>query len=160
LDLRIDLLPHNTPIAGHNFTYTISYENKGTVDVSAVTIKVVKDPRTQYVGSTIPYSSSQNDTLEWDLPGLSVMGLASFDLVLKPGIPPQVVGGTILTTTATIYPIIGDSTPANNIAVNNARVSNSYDPNDKIEVHGNDYHYLPTENNEYLTYMIRFQNTG
>jgi hypothetical protein len=71
---------------------------------------------------------------------------------------------TWLSSTATIYPIIGDGVPSNNTAINNQLVIGSYDPNDKALLNAQEGDpfgaSLIYEEDTALDYRIRFQNKG
>jgi len=66
----------------------------------------------------------------------------------------------LLTNTASIVPLSGDVVPENNSAVNSQIIIGAYDPNDKMEAHGERILYASFSTNDYLTYTIRFENTG
>jgi uncharacterized repeat protein (TIGR01451 family) len=76
-----------------------------------------------------------------------------------PTIPTVALGG-LLTNTASIVPLTGDVVPENNSAVNTQIIIGAYDPNDKMEAHGERILYTAFSTNDYLTYTIRFENTG
>jgi uncharacterized repeat protein (TIGR01451 family) len=73
---------------------------------------------------------------------------------------PTVAAGQLLTNTATINPIAGDVVPSNNTSSLSQIIVNAYDPNDKMESHGEKILYSSFTSNDYLTYTIRFENTG
>jgi uncharacterized repeat protein (TIGR01451 family) len=58
----------------------------------------------------------------------------------------------------TIHPVSGDNSQEDNSATLNQRVIGSYDPNDITCLEGNQV--LIADGDEYLHYIIRFQNTG
>jgi uncharacterized repeat protein (TIGR01451 family) len=159
-DLRLTILPLNIIRPGFTANFRIQYENKGTIGSAPVTVRVKLDPNTTYKSSTIPVSSSSGDTLIWDLAGPDILETASFALAVNVKPPPDVNLNDTLRFYGVILPIEIDSTPLDNIAEARIVVRGAYDPNDKIEVHGNTLPYNFVENDEYLTYVIRFQNTG
>src|SRR5262249_14359042 len=52
-DLSINLLPHSHPRPANPFKFTVKYENRGAIDMNAVTIKIAVDPKTRFVSSTL-----------------------------------------------------------------------------------------------------------
>ncbi len=72
--------------------------------------------------------------------------------------PPVNIGGEVLTYNATMVQAQPDGNPANDSYTMNQTTVNSYDPND-ITVHQGAT-ILPSQTGDYLTYTIRFQNTG
>ncbi len=73
---------------------------------------------------------------------------------------PAVTLGSQLTTSASITISQNDSDPANNVSSLTQTITGSYDPNDKMESHGNKILFSQFTQNDYLTYTIRFENTG
>jgi uncharacterized repeat protein (TIGR01451 family) len=65
-----------------------------------------------------------------------------------------------LINSVAITPLTGDVVPANNAASVSQIVVGSYDPNDKMEAHGEQILHSSFTANDYLTYTIRFENTG
>ena len=72
--------------------------------------------------------------------------------------PPVNIGGEVLTFNTSILQAQPDSNPGNDSYTLNQTTVNSYDPND-ITVHQGAT-ILPSQTGDYLTYTIRFQNTG
>ena len=66
--------------------------------------------------------------------------------------------GDILNFTATISPVSGDETVADNSFILNEVVRGSFDPNDKTCLEGDTM--TPEQVGKYLHYLIRFQNSG
>jgi fimbrial isopeptide formation D2 family protein len=159
-DLAIDLLPTNGARPGFLTHYALKYRNKGTVAVANTSVQFVLDPRTDFYSASVPYTSRNGDTLSWNTGDLDPLVSSEIDITLAVKAPPVTNVHDSLAFSAFVLPVTGDATPQNNQARIKQAVFGSYDPNDKIEVHGN---YLPlqlAQNNEYLTYVIRFQNTG
>ena len=73
---------------------------------------------------------------------------------------PTVALGNLLTNSVSITPLTGDVVPSNNAASVSQIVIGSYDPNDKMEAHGEQILHSSFTTNDYLTYTIRFENTG
>ncbi|MBP6557987.1 MAG: T9SS type A sorting domain-containing protein, partial [Flavobacterium sp.] len=76
-----------------------------------------------------------------------------------PNIPTVTIGG-LLTNTASIVPLTGDVVPTNNSTTNTQIIIGAYDPNDKMEAHGEQILHSTFNADDYLTYTIRFENTG
>ena len=71
---------------------------------------------------------------------------------------PTVSLGQLLTCSASITPT--DAFPTNNISTHTRPIVGSYDPNDITEIHGEEIVHSTFTSNDYLTYTIRFENTG
>ena len=76
-----------------------------------------------------------------------------------PVIPTVTIGG-LLTNTASIAPLTGDVVPENNTTAVTQIIIGSYDPNDKMEAHGDKILFSSFTADEYLYYTIRFENSG
>lgn len=160
-DLRLNILPLGIARPGFTIYYRVNYENKGTIaSATPVTIRLKLDEKLTYLSSTIAHSSVVGDTLVWTLPAPGMLEVGSFDITVRVAAPPVVNNGDSLVIYGEILPIEIDTTPYNNISRVKQFVQGSYDPNDKIEVHGNNLPFNFIENEEYMTYVIRFQNTG
>lgn len=114
-----------------------------------------------YISSNPPHSNhdSINRVLEWDftnlLPGqrFHVWVCMMVDSTVGTGFP--------YSDTLFVDPIFSDSVPGNNVMVYSDTTSNSYDPNDKQASPSQrmDQGWI-FDDEEMLTYTIRFQNTG
>lgn len=74
-----------------------------------------------------------------------------------PNIPTVALGQT-LTNSVNITPT--DANPSNNTSTITRTIVGSYDPNDKRESHGEKIVFSGFTADDYLTYTIRFENTG
>ncbi|MGB8194181.1 MAG: T9SS type A sorting domain-containing protein [Chitinophagaceae bacterium] len=159
-DLRIDVLPLTPARPGFNAKYSVKYENKGNLDIASASIKIIKDSKTTYVGSTLAPSQISGDTLIWNFSQIEFFSSGSFTLELKVRTPPAANFGDSVRLYAEIQPIAGDTLPADNKRRIAQLVLGSYDPNDKQELHGRSLTATQLQSREYLDYLIRFQNTG
>jgi uncharacterized repeat protein (TIGR01451 family) len=73
---------------------------------------------------------------------------------------PTVAIGDLLTNTVTITPPTGDLVVTNNAGASTQAIVAAYDPNDKVEAHGEKIRFASFSSDEYLYYTIRFENTG
>lgn len=81
-------------------------------------------------------------------------------MVTVPALP-AVALGDFLTSTATVTMTGGtDNNMQNNTFTLNRQIQGSFDPNDKSEAHGGEIPYNTWTDASYLTYTIRFENTG
>ena len=68
--------------------------------------------------------------------------------------------GDVFTNSASITSTVNDIDILNNNNTLNQTVVGSYDPNDKMEAHGETININSFTSDDYLYYTIRFQNTG
>ncbi|HEY0680389.1 MAG TPA: T9SS type A sorting domain-containing protein [Chitinophagaceae bacterium] len=159
-DLQVSLFPVDRARPGGEVRYQLLYRNAGTVPVNNVSIKFLKDPRVNVIHALPVNTSTAGDTLIWNLPVLNSLDEGVIDLKLAVGIPPAVNNGDTLKHFAGILPITSDLTPADNTINFQQTVVGSFDPNDKSESHAGKIFTTQVSNRDYLTYLIRFQNTG
>ena len=73
---------------------------------------------------------------------------------------PTVNAGEYLTNSASISSTVVDLMPENNNSTTTEMVINAFDPNDKVESHGEKILFSTFSSADYLYYTIRFENTG
>lgn len=157
-DLSIVIIPVGIAQPGFNANYQVVVFNNNPVEVSDATVTLqFNDVHVQFQSLTTAYTVNGN-TVTFNvgaIPGYgSNSALMGFYVY-----PPMVnIGGEELVYTATVSMTATDEIPDNNTHVLNQIVVNSYDPND-ITVHEGPFIY-EEQADDYLTYTIRFQNTG
>jgi uncharacterized repeat protein (TIGR01451 family) len=160
VDLSISLIPMSPPRPGMNYTNRIIYTNNSSTLISTGTVTF-----TANVGLTIS-SISQPGTVPtangftYTFSNLAVGESRYMDVSLLVPTIPTVQLGQSLTNTATIAGSTGDVHPEDNTASVNQIIVGSYDPNEKSEAHGDRIVHSTFTANDYLTYTIRFENTG
>ncbi len=159
-DLEVQLLPLSAARPGFENHYRIITKNVGTTTISNTITSLKKDSRQVFVSSGKPFSGILADSIWWGPVTLNAFDIDTVDVVLQNAAPPTLNNGDILTLTATASPVASDSSAANNSMTVKQILTGSYDPNDKTEMHGGQLTPVAYSNNEYLQYLIRFQNTG
>lgn len=159
-DLRVDLLPVNRARAGFEAAYQVKYENNGPFPVQQVVLSLVIDHRSTYTFTSVPFDEHKGDTLIWRFNELEAFATGIIDVRALLDAPPSIMPGDSLVLRAEILPVAGDLKPLDNEAGFKQFVGVAYDPNDKTEIHGNDFNTRHIAEGEYLKYLIRFQNTG
>ncbi|QNA43282.1 DUF7619 domain-containing protein [Lacibacter sediminis] len=159
-DLSINLLPLNIARPGFPVQYQLICTNQGTETISNAQVKFLKNPRVNFVSSSPVVNTTVGDTLIWNITSLSPFDTSYINLNLRIAAPPAVNNTDTLLFKSFAYPIIADETPEDNQFNLVQQVQGSYDPNDKTETHGGIITPEQLAGNDYLTYLIRFQNTG
>lgn len=155
-DLCTELTAMNPLRAGRYANYMISYMNVGTTTQNG-TILFYPDPNLNYISSSIVPLSISPDSIVWDLGLLTPFQSGNFQVTFQTN--SSLIIGTPIITSLLMLPIINDTNPTCNIAMNNNIISGSYDPND-ILVSNDTLTTTQIASNTYLDYIIRFQNTG
>lgn len=158
-DLNITILPINEARPGFKAKYQLIVQNIGTQTINNVSVSLDFDNTMQSFVSAVPNPSSTTaNQLNFDIASLSPFSSTVINFTMQTFTPPTVNGDDILNFTATVSPNTDDYTPNDNTFELEQIVVNSYDPNDKQVLQGSEIHI--DDVNEYLHYLIRFQNTG
>jgi len=157
-DLRSVLVGVNPARAGRASYYRLICYNAGTDTVTSGAVTFIKDARTSFVSSLPVQSAVTGDTITWQYSNFKPLDTLVFDITLN--VATSVVFNDRLAYRSQIGPLAGDLQPGNNIYLLYHMVIGSFDPNDKNEAHADLYSSTDLNNKEWLTYTVRFQNTG
>lgn len=158
-DGTISIVPLNSAVPGFISNYNLVYFNNGT-DTLSGTVSLIINPGMLYMGSNPVVSSVSGDTLFWSFSNLYPLQTGVINLQLQVAPPPIINLGDTLHLLAHISTNLLDTTLKNDNAVINQIVIGSHDPNDKTVLEGSMMDTSQLNNGNYLTYVIRFQNTG
>ena len=158
-DLNVVLIPTSEARPGFEADYQLVIENIGTQTVANATMTLDFDDAMQsFVNASITPTSTTANQLTFDITNLQPLTFQTVDITMQTFQPPTVNGDDILSFTVNVSPSVNDFTPSDNTFVYDQIVVNSYDPNDKQVLQGEEIEI--DEADEYLNYLIRFQNTG
>ncbi|MEW5675852.1 T9SS type A sorting domain-containing protein [Flavobacterium enshiense] len=157
-DVKIDFFPLDPARPGFDVFYRIKYTNSGTTIMSGAVNFTFDAGKMNFVNSSVPVASQNANVLTWNYTNLYPMqsGFITLKFTVLP--PPIVNSLDRIPLSASISSLTTDQIPANNTFSMNHLVVNSYDPNDKTVLEGDMILYQDID--EYLHYVIRFQNTG
>ena len=157
-DLATEMIPVSPARPGFEAHYKLLVRNNGSQAVSGASVSLsYNSSRMTFGGASISPATAPG-SLSFALPTLSPYSTSEINLHFNIMQPPVNIGGEVLTFNAAIVQPQPDSNPANDSYTMNQTTVNSYDPND-ITVHQGAT-ILPSQTGDYLTYTIRFQNTG
>lgn len=158
-DVSINEIPVGAAVAGAIYESKIVYKNQGTTPASG-TLFFNKDPLTTIFNISQAGTIITATGFKYNYTNLAPFETKS--IFVKMNIPPipAVSLGNLLTNSVSITTTSTDVNAANNLASNSQIVIGSFDPNDKMESHGSKILFSNFSQNEYLTYTLRFQNTG
>ena len=160
-DIEISILPIQRARPGFDTAYQLVYKNKGNQTLSGNVNFAFDDAVLDFVSSNPVLTNQTLHNLNWNYTNLLPFESRTIDFTLNVNSPmesPAVNNGDILNFTATIDPIVGDETMADNTFPLVQTVVGSFDPNDKTCLEGNTI--TPEMVGNYLHYLIRFQNSG
>jgi hypothetical protein len=167
-DLRISMNSPYTFTPGFPTYTNVTYCNDGTIPMSGNVVVQYDPALVWYQTGTTPsgnsiYSQSvptfhdvANHTLTYNFAGLMPGQCQYLDIDYETPIGTGLIPGFPIAITATVNPISGDVTPANNVTVMNKVITSSWDPNDKAVSPEGD---ITVDDNDH-SYFIRFQNEG
>lgn len=156
-DLSVSVWPLGPDRPGFDNTYRVYYANEGSECIEDATVSVMLAPEHENIAVAEPSASVSEQMVTLSLGNICPYTSGEFDITH--GLSADVPLGALLVTEATIAPMEGDETPGNNIHTLSSIVIGAYDPNDK-QVSHEVVHPSFTESQQYLEYLIRFQNTG
>lgn len=159
-DLAVFLYSYSAPPRpGFIYQNYLTYTNQGNQAVSG-TLTFVKDPLLTIVSTSASGTVMNTSGFTLDFTNLQPHETRYITINMQVPTIPTVVLGQQLTNTCSISLLPNDIAPNNNNSSLTQTVVGSYDPNDKAESHGSEVVFSDFSANDYLTYTIRFENTG
>ncbi|MEX2350436.1 MAG: T9SS type A sorting domain-containing protein [Flavobacteriaceae bacterium] len=163
-DLEVVIAPIGGARPGFPSIYKIVYRNKGNQVISLTNgIEFAfDDDHMNFTSASQTPDTQIMGLLSWDYANLLPYEERSIEVTMQINTPTDpnfpVDNGDLLSFSATIDPVIGDETPADNTFTFDQTVVGSFDPNDIMCIEGEvvDTGMIGEE----LHYLIRFENTG
>jgi len=158
-DITVNLISSNQPQPGFSYYQNVVVTNNGTLPSSG-TISFAKDSLLSI--TSVSPSEIVNTPTGFNYTFTDLLPNESLSLTITTLVPtiPTVVLGDHLTNTATVTTTDTEVNLTNNTNTLTEIIVGSYDPNDKMESHGAKIPFQSFDNDDYLEYTIRFQNTG
>jgi uncharacterized repeat protein (TIGR01451 family) len=156
-DVSVTIVPIGVPRPGFNYVNKIVYKNLGIVATSG-TLTFDKDPNVTLVNLSQNGTTATSSGFTYNFTGLEPYETRY--LYVTMAVPTTVALGDLLTNYSTIAAASNDINLTNNSHSSTQTVVASYDPNDKMESHGEKIQFNQFSQNDYLYYTIRFQNNG
>ncbi|WKZ67875.1 MAG: SprB repeat-containing protein [Flavobacteriales bacterium] len=126
----------------------------------AVTVTLSIDADLIYTGAAPPPTTVLGNTLTWDLPPFTALQV--LPITVNVAVPAGTTLGTPVSTGLSVVNTLNDGNAFNNTATSSTVVTGSYDPNDKTAITSSGWsqelYYI--DQDEWIDYLIRFQNTG
>lgn len=160
-DLSVNI--HNyfaSPRPGFMYYSYISYTNNSNQTVASGTLTFTKDPAISTVGVCDNTAVITSTGFTYNFTNLLPYETRYFWIQMAVPNLPTVSLGQLLTNTVSITLPPGDILPLNNTSSLTETIIGAYDPNEKTESHGGKILQSSFSSNDYLTYTIKFENTG
>ena len=157
-EVEVNLTAVGSPNPGFAYSNKIIYKNNGILPASG-TITYVHDTPLTMTSVSQTGIVFNNNGFSYEYSNLMPNETRIIHVGLQTPLMPLVAINDLLSNNATIT-AANDINPNNNQTTLIQAVVASYDPNDKMESHGNEIDIANFSSNDYLYYTIRFQNTG
>jgi len=158
-DLSVSIAPLSAPRPGLTYQNKIVYKNTGLTAASGTITFVKPGPVTI---TTISQTGTVANVGGFTYAFTNLLPNETRTITVTMTVPaaPTVNANDVLTDSASITVLSDDINAFNNTSSNTQIVVNSWDPNDKMESHGDKIPFNTFSQNDYLYYTIRFQNNG
>jgi hypothetical protein len=160
IDVATYIVPLQQPRPGFTYKDKVVYANLGSQTVASGTLTYTKDANVVVTNNTQTATVPTASGFTYNYSNLLPFEVRSMDVTLQVPTIPTVQLGQLLTNSVSISPTTGDINLLNNVSNSSQIIIGSYDPNDKMESRGNQILHSSFTSNDYLTYTIRFENTG
>ena len=158
-DLNVVVYPDlDDPRPGFETSYRLLYSNNGSTPQSGAITFQYDEAKLDFLSASQGPSAQTAGTLSFEYTDLLPFETRSIALDFVLFAPPINSSGDELLTTVMITPTAGDTNEEDNSFELAQTVINSYDPNDIRVLEGEEITIEEADN--YLHYIIRFQNTG
>ena len=159
-DLSIALFQNGAPPRpGFTYINRIKYTNFSNQTIPSGTVTFNCGTAVTII-STSPAITFTTTNLTYNFVNLLPFQSRYIDVTMQVPVIPVVTLGDLVANSASITPTAGDTNPLDNTSNLTQTIVGSYDPNDKVESHGQDILYSSFSSSDYLTYTIQFENTG
>lgn len=154
----VTLIPVGQARPGFYASYKVTVKNNNIATITnAVANLTFDDSRLDFYSAQNPGTNTGN-VVTFSAGTLNPFETRIYNITFYVLPPNTNIGGEILVFDAIVTQDQADAYPDDNTTVLNQEIVNSYDPND-ITVHEGAY-IREEQKNNFLTYTIRFQNTG
>ena len=158
-DLAVYLSPSGGPRPGFSYYNYFTIKNNGTQTITSGTVTFTKDNALAI--SNLPSGAIATATgFTYNFTNLLPYEIRYVYVTLQVPTIPTVSLGQLVTNTVSVTIPSGDANVNNNNVSLTQDIRGAYDPNDKHENHGGKILHSTFTSNDYLTYTIRFENTG
>ncbi|WP_432413039.1 T9SS type A sorting domain-containing protein [Rasiella sp. SM2506] len=157
-DLTISLYPLSDARPGFDAQYQLHYANIGTTVLSGTVNLFFNEDGLTLIEATEPIDNQTGNSVSFNYQNIEPFESRTINITFNVAPPPTVEIDDVLLFEAEITPIVDDFNEEDNNFVFEQIVVGSFDPNDIRVLEGEEITIYEVDN--YLHYIIRFQNTG
>ena len=159
-DLGVILYSYlDPPMPGFTYNNVIFIRNNGTQTIPSGTVTFTKDANVNITGVNQTVTNTPTG-FTYNFTNLLPFQTRSITVTMQVPTIPTVALGQQLTNAVSATIPSSDVLVSNNTSSLTQTIVGSYDPNDKQEIHGGRIVHSTFTSNDFLTYTIRFENTG
>lgn len=160
-DVEVMVLPEwSSPRPGFYYHNYAVLRNNGNQTIASGTLTFTKDPAV-IISSVSPAASTITGTgFTYNFSNLLPFETRYISVTMLVPTIATVAIGQQLTNSVTVGALPDETFTTNNSSSITQTIVGAYDPNDKTELHGGPIVHSTFTNEDYLTYTIRFENTG
>jgi uncharacterized repeat protein (TIGR01451 family) len=160
-DLSVFIYPYGAPPRpGFTYVNQIMYSNQGNQSIASGTINFMANNVTTITTISSAPTSQTTNGFSYNFSNLLPGESRFISITMQVPTIPTVTLGQALTNSVSSIGALGDINTLNNDASLSQIIVGSYDPNDKVESHGDKISLATFKSSDYLTYTIQFENTG
>ncbi len=148
------------PRPGFTYINKVQIQNAGNQLIPGGTLTFTRNDVVTITAVSIPGTVATANGFTYTFSAMAPGEIKTIDVTMLTPTIPTVSLGQLLSNTATVTIPSGDVYPENNEFTLTQAIVGSYDPNDKAETHGGKILYSGFSADDYLTFTIRFENTG
>ncbi|WP_439152366.1 DUF7619 domain-containing protein [Winogradskyella sp.] len=158
-DASVYIIP-NIPKPGFAYYDRIKFKNNSLTSLVSGSISYTHDDILEIINISSANTTLTENGFTYNFYDLEP--LETREILVKLQVPaiPEVQLGEFSSNTVEIVTTTEDIVSQNNIHTVTNEIVGSYDPNDITENHGTEIIYSTFSDEDYLTYTIRFENTG
>ncbi|MBV1924200.1 MAG: T9SS type A sorting domain-containing protein [Flavobacteriaceae bacterium] len=157
-NVNVIVIPLDNAQPGFDSSYQIVYENLGRTNIDGEIELNFDISKLEYLASTPFVESLIGNSMRWSYADLAPSERRFITIDFSVFQPPVVEDGDILNFYATVSPFTGDEDVTDNVFELSQSVVNSFDPNDKRILEGEEI--TIDKVGDFLHFIVRFQNTG
>jgi uncharacterized repeat protein (TIGR01451 family) len=159
-DVAATIVPLTAPRAGFVYKNLIVYTNLGSQTVANGSITFTNSNATAITAVSQTGTTTTPTGFTYNYSNLLPFEVRTILVTMYVPPIPTVAINQLVTNSVAITPTTDDIVLINNINSSTQPIIASYDPNDKMESHGEKILFSSFAQNDYLYYTIRFENTG
>ena len=157
-DLNVVVYPLTSARPGFTSKYKILVKNMGTSVFTGDVTFNFNNSKINYLSSSIAVNSQTANSLNYAINNLLPFQTKEIEITFQVKTLPNVTIGENIQFNCNLSSIPSDINQTDNQFVLNQTIIAAYDPNDVVVLEGNQV--LIDNSDQYLHYIIRFQNTG